>query len=95
MLITKPATKTIDEHQTLIREAEKHGVFVFVEHHKRYDPVYSDARTKAKNLGDFNYFYSYMSQPKSQLETFKAWAGKDSDISYVLLLLISFSRQLN
>lgn len=23
-----------------------------------------------------------MSQPKSQLETFKAWAGKDSDISY-------------
>lgn len=25
-----------------------------------------------------------MSQPKSQLETFKAWAGKDSDISYYL-----------
>ena len=81
VLITKPACKTIDEHQTLIREAEKHGVFVFIEHHKRFDPVYSDARAKAKNMGDFNYFYSYMSQPKSQLETFKAWAGKDSDIS--------------
>lgn len=51
---------------------------------KRYDPAYSDARAKAKQLGDFNYFYSYMSQPKSQLETFKAWAGKDSDISYYL-----------
>ncbi len=31
-----------------------------------------------------NYFYSYMSQPKNQLETFKAWAGRDSDISYYL-----------
>ena len=25
-----------------------------------------------------------MSQPRSQLETFKAWAGKESDISYYL-----------
>ncbi len=25
-----------------------------------------------------------MSQPKNQLDTFKAWAGKDSDISYYL-----------
>lgn len=25
-----------------------------------------------------------MSQPKMQLETFKAWAGIDSDISYYL-----------
>lgn len=59
-------------------------MFVFVEHHKRFDPAYADARAKALSLGDFNYFYSYMSQPKSQLETFKAWAGKDSDISYYL-----------
>ncbi|EPS37362.1 hypothetical protein H072_8973 [Dactylellina haptotyla CBS 200.50] len=84
VLLTKPATKTIEEHQHLIRESRKYGVFVFVEHHKRFDPAYSDARAKAQKLGDFNYFYSYMSQPKSQLETFKAWAGKDSDISYYL-----------
>jgi D-galacturonate reductase len=57
---------------------------VYIEHHKRYDPAYADARFKAQSLGDFNYFYSYMSQPKSQLETFKAWAGVDSDISYYL-----------
>jgi len=57
---------------------------VYVEHHKRFDPAYADARFKARKLGDFNYFYSYMSQPKFQLETFKAWAGKDSDISYYL-----------
>lgn len=84
ILVTKPAVKHLKQHQRLLEESRKHGVFVFVEHHKRFDPAYSDARAKAKNLGDFNYFYSYMSQPKSQLETFKAWAGKDSDISYYL-----------
>lgn len=84
MLITKPATQRLGDHLALVEAARKHGVFVFVEHHKRFDPAYSDARAKAKTLGDFNYFYSYMSQPKSQLETFKAWAGRDSDISYYL-----------
>lgn len=84
VLITKPAVKHLNEHQSLLVEARKHNVFVFIEHHKRFDPVYADARDRAKTLGDFNYFYSYMSQPKSQLETFKAWAGKDSDISYYL-----------
>jgi hypothetical protein len=46
----------------------------------RFDPVYSDARAKAAQLGEFNFFNAWMSQPKSQLETFRAWAGKDSDI---------------
>ncbi|KAF2101547.1 NAD(P)-binding protein [Rhizodiscina lignyota] len=84
VLITKPATKLLSEHIALVEASRKHGVFVFVEHHKRFDPAYADARYKAQKLGEFNYFYSYMSQPKSQLETFKAWAGKDSDISYYL-----------
>ncbi|KAK7531302.1 uncharacterized protein J3D65DRAFT_110074 [Phyllosticta citribraziliensis] len=84
VLVTKPAVKTLEDHQKLLEAARKHGVFVFVEHHKRFDPAYADARYKAKKMGDFNYFYSYMSQPKSQLETFKAWAGVDSDISYYL-----------
>ena len=86
VMITKPAVKTLAEHQSLIAEARKHNVFVYVEHHKRFDPAYADARNRAVtgSLGQFNYFYSYMSQPKSQLETFKAWAGKDSDISYYL-----------
>ena len=83
-MITKPATKLLSHHQHLLSESRKYGVFVFIEHHKRFDPAYSDATARAKELGDFNYFYSYMSQPKSQLETFKAWAGKDSDISYYL-----------
>ncbi|KAK9769185.1 hypothetical protein AB5N19_13616 [Seiridium cardinale] len=84
VLITKPAVKTLEHHKELIEAAKKKNVFVFIEHHKRFDPAYADARFKAKKLGDFNYFYSYMSQPKSQLETFKAWAGIDSDISYYL-----------
>ncbi|KFX90248.1 hypothetical protein O988_08287 [Pseudogymnoascus sp. VKM F-3808] len=84
VLLTKPATKTLEHHQQLIEAAKKAGVFVFIEHHKRFDAAYADAKFKAKKLGDFDYFYSYMSQPKSQLETFKAWAGVDSDISYYL-----------
>ncbi|KAK1760676.1 hypothetical protein QBC47DRAFT_11908 [Echria macrotheca] len=84
VMITKPAVKLLEHHLALLDAAEKHGVYVYIEHHKRYDPAYNDAKFRAKNLGDFNYFYSYMSQPKSQLETFKAWAGVDSDISYYL-----------
>ncbi|KAG6131558.1 hypothetical protein E4U38_003895 [Claviceps purpurea] len=84
VLLTKPAVKQLDHHQELVRRAREKGVYVFIEHHKRFDPAYSDARFRASTLGDFNYFYSYMSQPKYQLETFKAWAGTDSDISYYL-----------
>eukprot|EP00842_Homolaphlyctis_polyrhiza_P005867 jgi/Hompol1/6281/HPOL_002619-RA len=43
-----------------------------------------DARERIRNLGDFGFFTSYMSQPKAQLETFRSWAGKSSDISYYL-----------
>ncbi|KAI1310118.1 hypothetical protein F5Y03DRAFT_346978 [Xylaria venustula] len=84
VMITKPAVKTLEHHQSLIEAAKKNGVYVYIEHHKRYDPAYADAKYKSQKLGDFNYFYSYMSQPKFQLETFKAWAGIDSDISYYL-----------
>ncbi|KAK0759138.1 hypothetical protein V8C43DRAFT_271701 [Trichoderma afarasin] len=84
VLITKPAVKLLEHHLELAQKAAEKGVYVFIEHHKRFDPAYSDARFKAQTLGDWNYFYSYMSQPKSQLETFKSWAGKESDISYYL-----------
>jgi len=36
-----------------------------------FDPAYADAKGKARLLGDFNFFNSWMSQPKTQLETFK------------------------
>lgn len=106
VLVTKPATQLLSHHNELIALAQKNGVVCWVEHHKRYDPAYSDARGKyscesnrtahsvqlnksgrALDLGEFNFFSAWMSQPKSQLETFRAWAGKDSDIRFVGLPL--------
>lgn len=84
VLITKPAVKTLEEHKRLHDAAVAHNVLVAIEVHKRWDPIYSDARDRIQNLGNFSYLYSYMSQPKHQLETFKSWAGKSSDISYYL-----------
>lgn len=84
VLIAKPIVKTVDEHLSLLKKANENGVIVAMEVHKRWDPLYTDARDRIRNLGDFSFFQSYMSQPKSQLNTFRAWAGKSSDISYYL-----------
>ncbi len=84
VLIAKPIVKTIDEHRSLIEAAQAANVLVAMEVHKRWDPIYLDARDRIRQLGPFSYFSSYMSQPKTQLETFRAWAGRSSDISYYL-----------
>ena len=85
VMVTKPIVKTLEEHHALAQAAKEKGVLVGVEVHKRLDPFYADARDRARSgLGNFQYMYAYMSQPKHQLETFKAWAGKSSDISYYL-----------
>ena len=84
VLIAKPIVKTLAEHLELMRLAEQNGVLVAMEVHKRWDPIYRDARDRIRKLGDFSFFQSYMSQPKSQLDTFSSWAGKSSDISYYL-----------
>ncbi|CEM12189.1 unnamed protein product [Vitrella brassicaformis CCMP3155] len=84
VLVTKPAVMTVDEHIKLRDAARKYRVLVQIELHKRWDQIYADARERIRSYGDFTYFNSYMSQPQSQLQTFKAWAGKSSDISYYL-----------
>jgi D-galacturonate reductase len=84
VLVAKPLVKTVEEHLALSRAAEENDVLVAMEVHKRWDPLYTDARDRIRSLGDFSFFSSYMSQPKSQLDTFRAWAGKSSDISYYL-----------
>ncbi|GAB5561701.1 MAG: hypothetical protein SynsKO_33480 [Synoicihabitans sp.] len=84
VLVAKPIVQTVADHRTLIEAAERRGVLVAMEVHKRWDPIYVDARDKIRELGDFSFFNAYMSQPKTQLETFRAWAGKSSDISYYL-----------
>lgn len=82
--IAKPLVKTYKEHCNLEKMAQKNNLLCMLEVHKRFDPLYSDARDKIQNLGDFSYFNSYMSQPVHQLDTFSSWAGISSDISYYL-----------
>lgn len=84
VLVAKPIVKTTLEHDSLIKTSREKEVTIAMEVHKRWDPIYSDAREKLRNLGDSSYFSSYMSQPRSQLDSFRAWAGKSSDISYYL-----------
>jgi D-galacturonate reductase len=67
------------------RAGAEWGVESAQEVHKRFDPIYVDARDRLRALGDFSYMTAYMSQPKRQLSTFSAWAGKSpTDISYYL-----------
>ncbi|CAD7948428.1 unnamed protein product [Amoebophrya sp. A25] len=83
-MVTKPIVKSLSEHLQLVKKAQEKNVLLQIEVHKRFDPIYNDARMRVQKLGDFNFFTSYMSQPKFQLQTFKAWAGIGSDISYYL-----------
>lgn len=84
VLVAKPIVQTTVDHDALIDLSRRHGVTIAVEVHKRWDPIYADARARLRELGDLSYFTSYMSQPKSQLDSFRAWAGRASDISYYL-----------
>jgi D-galacturonate reductase len=84
VLVAKPIVKTLEEHLTMAAAARRNGVLVAMEVHKRWDPIYADARDRIRQLGEFSFFTSFMSQPKYQLETFRSWAGKSSDISYYL-----------
>ena len=84
VLIAKPIVKTLSEHLMLAEAARRSGVLVAMEVHKRWDPIYADARDRIRQLGEFSFFSSFMSQPKSQLQTFRTWAGRSSDISYYL-----------
>ena len=84
VLVAKPVVETLDQHRELIELSQEQGVVLRGEYHKRYDPMYRAAILRAPGLGRFNFFSSYMSQPKKQLETFRDWAGVKSDISSYL-----------
>lgn len=84
VLVAKPLVMTLDEHRQIAQLAAGKNVLLAMEVHKRWDPIYADARDRIRTLGDFSFFQSYMSQPKSQLDTFRSWAGTSSDISYYL-----------
>ena len=84
VLVAKPLVKTLAEHETLAQMSTEKELLLMLEVHKRFDPIYADAVDRIRTFGDFSFFNAYMSQPKSQLETFRAWAGISSDISYYL-----------
>ncbi|CAK9036569.1 Uncharacterized oxidoreductase YdgJ [Durusdinium trenchii] len=73
VLVTKPMVKTLAQHKELVSIAKAKGVLLQIEVHKRFDPIYNDARQRIQSLGTFGYFTSFMSQPKMQLETFREW----------------------
>jgi len=84
-LIAKPLVQKLEHHHQLARIQRENNVICSVEVHKRWDPIYQDARERIaqETLGNFSFFNSYMSQPITQLNTFKYWASF-SDISYYL-----------
>jgi D-galacturonate reductase len=84
VLLAKPGVSSVAEGRQLVQLAKERNLLLMIDYHKRWDPLYRDARQRSITLGDFSYFHSYMSQPKSQLETFRSWAGTGSDISYYL-----------
>ncbi len=54
VLITKPATKIMSHHVELLRARGEHGVSVYIEHHKLFEPAYADAGHRAMiSLGGF------------------------------------------
>jgi len=74
-MVTKPIVQTLEHHLHLIQAAMEENVMVAMEMLPQSHPVPS---------GQFQYLSAQMSQPKHQLETFEAWAGKSSDISYTI-----------
>ena len=46
VMITKPPVKTLEEHNKLAALAKEQGVLCCIEVHKRYDPIYRDARRR-------------------------------------------------
>jgi D-galacturonate reductase len=54
VLVAKPLVKTIAEHLTLAKQAREKRVLVAMEVHKRWDPMYVDARDRIRAMGDFS-----------------------------------------
>jgi hypothetical protein len=71
--VTKPLVQTLQQHRALAELALERRVLSYVEVHKRWDPIYIDARARLRSFGDFAFFQAFMSQPKKQLKTFASW----------------------
>eukprot|EP00913_Durusdinium_trenchii_P035186 g32917.t1 len=52
--------KTLAQHKELVSIAKAKGVLLQIEVHKRFDPIYNDARQRIQSLGTFGYFTSFI-----------------------------------
>ena len=52
-LVAKPLVKTLKEHNELARLAEQNNLLLMLEVHKRFDPIYADAKDNIQNLESF------------------------------------------
>lgn len=49
VLCAKPVVKKLEDHLKLAEAAKKHGVLCAIEYHKRFDPIYTDARDRIRH----------------------------------------------
>lgn len=62
VIVEKPMDLAVEGCEQMIRAARGHGVLLFVDFHKRYDPVQQKARDllRAGRIGRVQYGYAYM-----------------------------------
>ena len=71
MLVTKPPVKTLEHHLQLLEASRRKGVLVMVEVHKRFDPIYVDAKDRIRNLGGFGYMNAPYHPKKTSYAKFR------------------------
>jgi D-galacturonate reductase len=64
-MVTKPIVMTLEHHRILHEEAQRTGVLVAVEVHKRWDLIYGDAHDRIQNLGSFSYLLVHVAAEAS------------------------------
>ena len=60
--------------------ARENGCLLQIEVHKRFDPIYNDARQRIQKLGEFNFFTSYMSHRRARSHA-DEWAARPAAVT--------------
>jgi predicted dehydrogenase len=91
IMVQKPLDTTVEGAQRIVEAAEKNGVLLFVDFHKRFDPSLILLRNKIRNglLGEILYGYSHIEDiivyPSFH---FKKWAHKSSPVWFIGIHMI-------
>jgi predicted dehydrogenase len=82
----KPLCLKVNEAWQIIQAAEKKGIYVFTEYHKRRDRAVRALRYRFRRgeLGEPLYGHAWIEEPKYMpLDKFKLWAEKSSPFEYI------------